>query len=208
MGVALGAEKEFFFLRGRGPPVYGCACGILSIPAQQCPWGRLGSVVYTCRLPHTPPFNHSWPISLSRPQRDSFFPWLLQGSSTRLCIDGVCSPGATHYQTLAEKTYGSRSAPKKCVQFGPITPRSRDGRADAGSDARRSERALDALGADACAGGQPTGKPALAPTPAPTPCTPCTTQADCGGVEICDVSARAMAPTSATPSRGCCTWPL
>ena len=44
-----GAKNSFGSRAGRRPHCRGGrAGGILSIPAGQCPWGRLGSVLYTC----------------------------------------------------------------------------------------------------------------------------------------------------------------
>jgi len=71
MGHVLGAEKEFFLIRGddapwsmAGAPVESCQ----SLP-KRSPWGRLGSVLYTCtrlrRIRRR--FKDFWPISLSRP---------------------------------------------------------------------------------------------------------------------------------------------
>ena len=62
---------------GRGhraaAPVESCQ----SLPGR-CPWGRLGSVLYTCKRLRRirRRFKHSWPISLSSPRRNSnFLPW-------------------------------------------------------------------------------------------------------------------------------------
>ena len=65
-------------------PVESCQ----SLPGR-CPWGRLGSVLYTCNRLHRMRrrFNHFWSISLSSPRSFGFFwPSLLPelSESTRL----------------------------------------------------------------------------------------------------------------------------
>ena len=59
MGHVLGAEKEFFLIRGRGrPTVYGGrASGILSIPGKQVSRGapRVGTIHVQAPTPQTPP---------------------------------------------------------------------------------------------------------------------------------------------------------
>ena len=80
MGHVLGAEKGNFLFAAEGAlrsvaaaPVESCQ----SLP-NRCPWGRLGSVLYTCnrlrRIRRR--FKHFWPISLSRPLGLAiFWPW-------------------------------------------------------------------------------------------------------------------------------------
>jgi len=59
MGHFLGAEKDFFLIRGRGrPTVYGGrAGGILSIPAEETSLGspRVGSIHVQSPTPQAPP---------------------------------------------------------------------------------------------------------------------------------------------------------
>jgi len=59
MGHVLGAEKEFFLIRGRGrPTVYdGRASGILSIRGPEVSRGspRVGTIHVHATTPHTPP---------------------------------------------------------------------------------------------------------------------------------------------------------
>ena len=61
MGHLLGAEKEFFLIRGRGrPTVYGGRAGlILSIPAKQVSLGspRVGTIHAQAPTPHAPPLD-------------------------------------------------------------------------------------------------------------------------------------------------------
>ena len=70
MGHVLGAEKGNFLFAAEGAlrsvaaaPVESCQ----SLP-NRCPWGRLGSVLYTCKRLHRirRRFNHFWSISLNK----------------------------------------------------------------------------------------------------------------------------------------------
>ena len=80
MGHVLGAENRIFLIAATMPqramaaaPVESCQ----SLP-NRSPWGRLGSVVYTCSRQHRRRrrFNHFWSISLSRPLGLAiFWPW-------------------------------------------------------------------------------------------------------------------------------------
>ena len=58
MGHVLGAEKDFFLIRGRGrPTVYGGRAGlILSIPAEEVSLGspRVGTIHVQAPTPHAP----------------------------------------------------------------------------------------------------------------------------------------------------------
>ena len=73
---ALGAKNGDFLIRGRGAR-HGRwrrrAESCQSPPEQSSPWGRLGSVLYTCKRLRRMcrRFEHFWPISLSRPRRFS-----------------------------------------------------------------------------------------------------------------------------------------
>ena len=59
MGHVLGAEKEFFLIRGRGRPTVqgGRAGSILSIPVKEVSLGshRVGNIHVQAPTPHTPP---------------------------------------------------------------------------------------------------------------------------------------------------------
>ena len=90
MGHLLGAEKIIFFFNSRpmsrhgpmaGAPVESCQ----SLPKQVSPWGRLGSVLYTCKRLHRMRrrFKHFWPISLSSHTELSLGHDLLQGLRIR-----------------------------------------------------------------------------------------------------------------------------
>ena len=78
IGHLLGAETGFFFYSRQtvrhgqmaAAPVESCQ----SLPGR-CPWGRLGSVLYTCNRLHRMRrrFNHFWSISLSSPRSISIF---------------------------------------------------------------------------------------------------------------------------------------
>ena len=52
------------------------------------PWGRLGSVLYTCKRLHRMRrrFKHFWPISLSRPLRLGIFRACLASSSKSITL--------------------------------------------------------------------------------------------------------------------------
>ena len=69
-----GRKKIIFLIRDIDRPAMAAA------PVESCqyvvlrsPWGRLGSVLYTCKRLHRirRRFKHFWSISLSRPQRNS-----------------------------------------------------------------------------------------------------------------------------------------
>ena len=82
MGHLLGAKKINFLIRDiddattAATPVESCQS-----PPKRCPWGRLGSVLYTCKRLRRirRRFKHFWSISLSSPQRNSSF-WPLFAS--------------------------------------------------------------------------------------------------------------------------------
>ena len=127
MGHVLGAEKEFFLIRGRGrATVYGSrAGGILSIPAKQVSLGspRVGTIHVQSPTPHTPPLQ-SFLVDFS--QQTTRFSHLLakvcfQGSPRALGrrIDGVCGTGDYPLPDLPQREFWSRSAYEKSVQFGP-----------------------------------------------------------------------------------------
>ena len=73
----LGGKKMYFFNSRPTTP-----CSMAAAPVKSCrsllkrsPWGRLGSVLYTCKRLHRVRrrFQHFWSISLSRSQRNSNF---------------------------------------------------------------------------------------------------------------------------------------
>ena len=127
MGQILGAEKDFFLIRGRGRPmVYGGRAGlILSIPAQEVSPGspRVGTIHVQTPTPHAPPLQ-SFFADFSQQSAEE---WQLiamvcfQGSRRALgCrIDGVCGPGDYPLPDLPREASRRRSATTKSVQFGP-----------------------------------------------------------------------------------------
>ena len=127
MGHVMGAEKDFFLIRGRGrPTVYGGrTSGILSIPVKQVSLGspRVGTIHVQAPTPHTPPLQ-SFLVDFS--QQTTRFSHLLakdcfQGSPRALgCrIDGVCGAGAYPLPDLPREASGSRATAEKSKQFGP-----------------------------------------------------------------------------------------
>ena len=71
MGHFLRAEKGNFLIRGSRRPMGMAPAPVESCQSlsNRCPWGRLGSVLYTCTRLHRirRRFKHFWSISLSRP---------------------------------------------------------------------------------------------------------------------------------------------
>ena len=123
MGHLLGAEKEFFLIRGRGrPTVYGGrTSGILSIPAKEVSLGspRVGTVHVQAPTPHAPPLQ-AFLVDFS--QQTTRFSHLLamvcfQSSPRALgCrIGGECGAGAYPLPDLPRETSRSRPAPTKSV---------------------------------------------------------------------------------------------
>ena len=127
MGHVLGAEKDFFLIRGRGRPTVYCGRAglILSIPAEEVSLGspRVGIIHGHAPTPHAPALQ-AFLVDFS--QQTTRFSHLLarvcfQGSPRALgcCIDGVCSAGAYSQPDLPREASRSRSTPEKSVQFGP-----------------------------------------------------------------------------------------
>ena len=127
MGHVLGTEKGNFLIRGDDG-----AMSMAAAPVESCqslsnrsPWGRLGSVLYTCKRLRCVRrrFNHFWSISLSRPLALAIFrPRFCFQSSPRALgrrIDDVCGAGDHPPPDLPRETSTGRSAPEKSVQFGP-----------------------------------------------------------------------------------------
>ena len=126
MGHLLGAKKGIFLIRGRGrPTVYGRACGILSIPAQEVSLGspRVGTIHVHAPTPHTPPLQAFLADFSQQTTRRSHLLAMVcfQGSPRALScrIDGVCGTGAYPLPDLTQSEPESRSASEKSVQFGP-----------------------------------------------------------------------------------------
>ena len=110
-------------------PVESCQ----SLP-KRSPWGRLGSVLYTCnrlrRIRRR--FKHFWSISLSRPQRNSNFYAFVASRALREHLAAASTAYAvqalTHYQTYPERPPGAELPPKKVCNLDPMAPRSRQKR--------------------------------------------------------------------------------
>ena len=117
--------------RGHRPALPAKSCQSLS---NRSPWGRLGSVLYTCnRLDRIRRrFKHFWPISLSSPQRNSRF---CRGLASRALREhetaasmAYAVQALTHYQTYPERPPGANLPPKKVCNLDPMAPRSRQKR--------------------------------------------------------------------------------
>ena len=99
-----------------------------------CPWGRLGSVLYTCTRLHRMRrrFHHFWSISLSRPLalaifRPGFaFKALREHWAAALMAYAV--QALTHYQAYLERPPGADLPPQKVCNLDPMAPRSRQKR--------------------------------------------------------------------------------
>ena len=110
-------------------PVESCQFVVLRLP-----WGRLGSVLYTCkrlrRIRHR--FKHFWPISLSSPRRNSnFWPWFASKALREhwaAAAMAYAAQATTHYQTYPGGSPGADLHPKKVCNLDPMAPRSRQKR--------------------------------------------------------------------------------
>ena len=134
MGHVLGTEKLIFSIRGRRWCPWSrrlrrwISCQ--SLP-NWSPWGRLGSVLYTCnrlrRMRRR--FNHFWSISLSRPQRNSNFYAFVASRALREHLAAASTAYAaqalTHYQTYPVRPPGADLPPQKVNNLDPMAPRSR-----------------------------------------------------------------------------------
>ena len=123
MGHVLGAEKEFFLIRGRRRPMAqgGRASGILSIPAKQVSLGspRVGTLHVRAPTPHTPPLQ-AFLVDFSQQSThlEHELPGIgFQGSPRTLgcCIDGVSGAGAYPLPDLPRETSRNRSVPEESV---------------------------------------------------------------------------------------------
>ena len=110
-------------------PVETCQSVVL-----RSPWGRLGSVLYTCKRLRRMRrrFKHFWSISLSRPQRNSNFYAFVASRALREHLAAASTAYAvqalTHYQTYPERPPGAELPPKKVCNLDPMAPRSRQKR--------------------------------------------------------------------------------
>ena len=97
----------------------------------RCPWGRLGSVLYTCSRLHRKRrhFNHFWSISLNKSVH-----WTMNslamasralGEHQAAASMAYAVQALTHYQTYLERPPGADLPPKKVCNLGPMAPRSR-----------------------------------------------------------------------------------
>ena len=124
-GHVLGAQKINFLIRAPGPHGHMAAAPVESCQSlsNASPWGRLGSVLYTCKRLHRirRRFNHFWSISLSNHGFSHLWPRFASRAlrALRRRIDGVCGTGAYPLPDLPREASRSRSAPEKSVQFGP-----------------------------------------------------------------------------------------
>ena len=121
-------------------PVESCQ----SLP-KRCPWGRLGSVLYTCTRLHRirRRFKHFWSISLSRPQRNSNFYAFVASRALREHLAAASTAYAaqalTHYQTYPVRPPGADLPPQKVNNLDPMAPRPRQKRqSPEGPRSRRS----------------------------------------------------------------------
>ena len=133
MGHVLGTEKGNFLIRGDDG-----AMSMAAAPVESCqslsnrsPWGRLGSVLYTCKRLHRVRrrFKHFWSISLSRPLRLGIFRAGLAsralGERETAASMAYAVQATTHHQTYPERPPGAELPPKKVCNLDPMAPRSR-----------------------------------------------------------------------------------
>ena len=124
MGHFVGAEKGNFLIRGRrrhpwsmaAAPVESCQ----SLP-KRSPWGRLGSVLYTCKRLHRTRrrFQHISAHSLISAAHQTMNSLAIASRALGCRIDGVCGVGDYPLPDPPREASRSRSAPEKSVQFGP-----------------------------------------------------------------------------------------
>ncbi len=90
-------------------------------PPKRCPWGRLGSVLYTCkRLRRTRRrFQHISANSLISAAHKTMNSLAMASTALGCRIDGVCGTGDYPLPDLPRGASRSRSTPEKSVQFGP-----------------------------------------------------------------------------------------
>ena len=99
--------------------------------SNRSPWGRLGSVLYTCKRLHRirRRFNHFWSISLSRPLGLAIFWPRFASRALREHYAAASMAYAvqalTHYQTYPERPPGADLPPKKVCNLDPMAPRPR-----------------------------------------------------------------------------------
>ena len=135
-GTLTGGREEFFLIRGSSAAKAMAAAPVESSQSlpKRCPWGRLGSVLYTCarlrRIRRR--FNHFWSISLSRPQRNSNFYAFVASRALREHLAAASTAYAaqalTHYQTYPVRPPGAALPPQKVCNLGPMAPRPRQKR--------------------------------------------------------------------------------
>ena len=107
-------------------PVESCQSVVL-----RSPWGRLGSVLYTCNRLHRMRrrIQHFWSISPSSPR--SFGMNYLTMASRALgehqtaASMAYAAQATTRHQTYLERPPGADLHPKKVNNLGPMAPRSR-----------------------------------------------------------------------------------
>ena len=107
-------------------PVETCQSVVL-----RSPWGRLGSVLYTCNRLHRMRrrIQHFWSISPSSPR--SFGMNYLTMASRALgehqtaASMAYAAQATTRHQTYLERPPGADLPPKKVCNLGPMAPRSR-----------------------------------------------------------------------------------
>ena len=130
MGHVLGAEKEFFLIRGRGcPTVYsGSGSGILSIrgPEVSLESPRVVAIHVQSPTPRAPSlpayfgqFSHQ-----CGPQNHELLGNSFQSPRWAPRI-GVAAQATTHHQTYPERRPGAELPPKKVCNLDPMAPRSR-----------------------------------------------------------------------------------
>ena len=131
MGHLLGA-KNSFAVRRRTRLQGGCAGLILS---KRSPWGRLGSVLYTCKRlrRRRRRFEHFWPISLNKSAHWTMNSLALASRASRehyaAASMAYAVQATTYHQTYLQRPPGADQPPKKVCNLGPMAPRSRCSRA-------------------------------------------------------------------------------
>ena len=119
-----GRKNLFFLIRAFDNDATMAAAPVESCQsvALRSPWGRLGSVLYTCKRLHRTRrrFQHISANSLSSAAHKTMN-YLANGfqSSRRAPRIGACGTGDYPPPDLPRETSRSRSAPEKSVQFGP-----------------------------------------------------------------------------------------
>ena len=104
-----------------------------SLPGR-CPWGRLGSILYTCKRLHRKRwrFELFLVVSLNKSAHWTMNSLAMASRALRehqaAASTSFAVQALTHYQTYPERPPGAELTPKKVRNLDPMAPRSRQKR--------------------------------------------------------------------------------